>query len=137
MTNAEAVNWLINLTADIGKIEHQELWHYEQALSEIREMLENMPTIEPHRWTPVSSESMPEDGVTVWVTIKGHDVIRCEDGETLEQAVARISKMRRVSEGFWCDDDKTWYNAGGYPMMVQPIAWMPIDTPEPWQGGQE
>ena len=86
------------------------------------------------KWTPVSSESMPEDGVTVWVTIKGHDVIRCEDGETLEQAVARISKMRRVSEGFWCEDDKTWYNAGGYPMMVQPIAWMPIDTPEPWQG---
>ena len=86
-----------------------------------------------HEWIPVS-EALPEDGVTVWVTIKGHDVIRCEDGETLEQAVARISKMRRVSEGFWCEDDKTWYNAGGYPMMVQPIAWMPIDTPEPWKG---
>ena len=83
------------------------------------------------KWTPVSSESMPEDGVTVWVTIKGHDVIRCEDGETLEQAVARISKMRRVSEGFWCEDDKTWYNAGGYPMMVQPVAWMPMEVPEP------
>ena len=49
MNNAEAVNWLINITADIGKIEHQELWHYEQALSEIREMLENAPTIEPQR----------------------------------------------------------------------------------------
>lgn len=88
---------------------------------------------ETHDWIPVEQE-LPEDGVTVWVTIKGHDVIRCEDGETLEQAVARISKMRRVSEGFWCEDDKTWYNAGGYPMMVQPIAWMPIDTPEPWKG---
>ena len=56
MNNAEAVNWLINITADIGKIEHQELWHYEQALSEIREMLENAPTIEPERkngkWLP-------------------------------------------------------------------------------------
>lgn len=49
MNNAEAVIWLINITADIGKIEHQELWHYEQALSEIREMLENAPTIEPQR----------------------------------------------------------------------------------------
>ena len=41
MTNAEAVNWLINITADIGKAEHSDLWHYEQALSEIREMLED------------------------------------------------------------------------------------------------
>lgn len=40
MTNGEAVNWLINLMADIGKAEHRELWHYEQALTEIREMLE-------------------------------------------------------------------------------------------------
>lgn len=50
MTNAEAVNWLINITADIGKAEHSDLWHYEQALSEIREMLEDaQPTVEPQR----------------------------------------------------------------------------------------
>ena len=42
MTNKEAVNWLINITADIGKAEHRDLWHYEQALSEIREMLESV-----------------------------------------------------------------------------------------------
>ena len=42
MTKGEAVNWLISLMADIGKIEHQDLWHYEQALMEIREMLEVM-----------------------------------------------------------------------------------------------
>lgn len=40
MTNKEAINWLINLTADIGKIEHSDLWHYEQALYEIRDMLQ-------------------------------------------------------------------------------------------------
>lgn len=40
MTNGEAVNWLINISADIGKAKHNDLWHYEQALSEIREMLE-------------------------------------------------------------------------------------------------
>lgn len=50
MTNAEAVNWLINITADIGKIEHQDLWHYEQALSEIREMLETEPQRMRGRW---------------------------------------------------------------------------------------
>jgi hypothetical protein len=42
MTKGEAVNWLINLTADLGKVEHHDLWHYEQALMEIREMLEEM-----------------------------------------------------------------------------------------------
>ena len=50
MTNAEAVNWLINITADIGKIEHQDLWHYEQALSEIREMLETEPQRMKGKW---------------------------------------------------------------------------------------
>ena len=43
MTNREAVNWLINITADIGKAEHRDLWHYEQALYEIREMFEAQP----------------------------------------------------------------------------------------------
>lgn len=41
MTNKEAVNWIINITADIGKAEHRDLWHYEQALYEIREILES------------------------------------------------------------------------------------------------
>ena len=41
MTNGEAINWIINISADIGKAEHRDLWHYEQALSEIREMLES------------------------------------------------------------------------------------------------
>lgn len=45
MTNREAVIWLINVTADIGKAEHRDLWHYEQALSEIKEMLESQPEI--------------------------------------------------------------------------------------------
>lgn len=43
MTNGEAVNWIINISADIGKAEHRDLWHYEQALSEIKEMLESQP----------------------------------------------------------------------------------------------
>ena len=41
MTKGEAVNWIINLRYDIGKAEHQDLWHYEQVLLEIKEMLES------------------------------------------------------------------------------------------------
>ena len=54
MTHKEAVNWLINLAADIGKVEHRDLWHYEQALTEIREILET-----EDGWIPCS-ERLPE-----------------------------------------------------------------------------
>ena len=47
MTKGEAVNWVINLMADIGKAEHSELWHYEQALTEIKEMLESEMQVNP------------------------------------------------------------------------------------------
>ena len=55
MNNAEAVNWLINITADIGKVEHQDLWHYEQALSEIREMLEDAPQRIRGEWQEITA----------------------------------------------------------------------------------
>ena len=57
MTNGEAVIWLINITADIGKIEHQELWHYEQALTEIREMLETEPQRMRGRWNELKPQA--------------------------------------------------------------------------------
>lgn len=50
MTRGEAVNWLISIMSDIGKIEHQDLWHYEQALSEIRELLEAQPERKKGEW---------------------------------------------------------------------------------------
>lgn len=53
MTRMEAVNWLINIMSDIGKSQHRELWHYEQALAEIRELLEE----DPH-WIPCD-EKLP------------------------------------------------------------------------------
>lgn len=45
MTKQEAVKWLYNLKRDIGKTQHQELWHYEQALDEIIQALEQEPKI--------------------------------------------------------------------------------------------
>lgn len=42
MTKGEAVNWLINIMADIGNIDHQDLWKYWEVLRDIRDMLEDM-----------------------------------------------------------------------------------------------
>ena len=50
MTNKEAAIWLLNLSDDIGKAEHQSLWHYEQALQEMREMLECEPERKKGKW---------------------------------------------------------------------------------------
>lgn len=47
MNNKEAVNWLINISADIGKAEHSDLWHYEQTLTEIKDMLESAQPVVP------------------------------------------------------------------------------------------
>lgn len=47
MTNKEAAIWLLNLRADIGKAQHSDLWHYEEALQEIQEILESdVPEVE-------------------------------------------------------------------------------------------
>lgn len=43
MTKTEAIKWLSNLKMDIGKPQYQELWHYEQALDEIIQALEQEP----------------------------------------------------------------------------------------------
>ena len=64
MTRGEAVNWLINITADIGKSEHRDLWHYEQALSEIREMLESEPERKTGKWE--EREVLSEKVIDEW-----------------------------------------------------------------------
>lgn len=78
MTKAEAVNWLINITADIGKAEHKDLWHYEQALAEIREMLES------------AEPDVPDTNV-------GDMISRTEDlifrGDAIEAAYTRIKQI--------------------------------------------
>lgn len=45
MTKEEAIKWLDNLTQDIGQMRHQDLWDYAQALSEISQMIDEMPDI--------------------------------------------------------------------------------------------
>ena len=128
MTNGEAVNWLINISADIGKVEHCDLWHYEQALSEIREMLEYEES-EP-KWIPCS-ERMPEymETVLTWdggafVIEKRIPFVRDDDGEPLEG-------------DWWVSDDYDECESEYYPNLRDgaAIAWMPL--PPCYKEGQE
>lgn len=76
MTNSEAINWIINISADIGKAEHRDLWHYEQALSEIREMLESEQSDIPH--TNVGdtiSRQSAIDEIARWIGYLDDDMI--------------------------------------------------------------
>lgn len=124
MNNAEAVNWLINITTDIGKIEHQDLWHYEQALSEIKEMLEDAPTIEPEpKWIPCSERLPDEDH---WLGGSGR--------QFSEKVIVAI--VNHSDEDTWVDMtytiDGEW--ACELPKYCEIAAWMPL--PEPYREGE-
>ena len=89
------------------------------------------------RWIPVS-ERLPDDGSEVWVTIKGSDVIKVEAGETIEQAIDRVNRIRWVTRAYWSEEEHGWNDPTfGCPLVVQPIAWMPIEKPEPYEEVQE
>lgn len=73
-------------------------------------------------------ERLPEEGQMVLTTIRGHDVIILQEGETLEEAMERIwNDVCYVSVGFIGSDG--WYGADGFPEVVHPIAWMPLPKP--------
>lgn len=109
MTNNEAVNWIINIAADIGKIEHQDLWHYEQALSEIREMLE---TAQPEpQWIPCS-ERLPD-----------------KEGDYLATCCVCGYVYVGISRYLICDDGDIFWE------LQNVLAWMPL--PELYKGEQK
>lgn len=89
-------------------------------------VVDNVPET---KWIPVS-ERQPRVGETVLVTIRGTDFIAMEIDETLEEALERNRKIVYVSTGFLGGDG--WYGADGYPLIVNPVAWM--EMPEPWKG---
>lgn len=73
-------------------------------------------------------ERLPKEGQMVLTTIRGHDVIIHQEGETLEEAMERIwNDVCYVSIGFIGSDG--WYGADGFPQVVHPIAWMPLPKP--------
>ena len=73
-------------------------------------------------------ERLPKEGQMVLTTIRGHDVIIVQDEETFEEAIERVwNEVCYVSVGFIGSDG--WYGADGYPLIVHPIAWMPLPKP--------
>ena len=66
-------------------------------------------------------EQMPEYSTQVLITINGTDFIVLGCDNDFEPY---------VSLGQYIEDDG-WYGADGYPLMVSPIAWMPL--PEPYR----
>ena len=104
MTNREAVNWLINITADIGKAEHRDLWHYEQALYEIREMFEAQPEThdkrtETHVCDCISRQAAI-DAIQKWGLIDG-----LSEGQAIE-ILADEEKVPSAQPDLdeWCTD---------------------------------
>ena len=76
MTNKEAVIWLTNVMADIGEAKHSDLWHYEQALSEIKEMLESQLERKKGKWIDKSDGI---DGAWNYCSVCGEQVIDLYD----------------------------------------------------------
>ena len=110
MTNKEAVIWLTSISADICKAEHRDLWQYEQALSEIKEMLE---TSQPEpQWIPCSKT----------IDIPDHEVLCCDrHGEEL------IGWLSYIDDQWLCESDGE--------MMYDPIAWR--EKTEPYREEDE
>lgn len=152
MTKKETVKWLTNLIEDIGKSEYGGLWHYEQALSEIKEILEK------DGWTPCS-ERLPDCE---------QEVLICTEKKLLGQnayidqivtpAIYEDGTMPECdSKWSWIDMDfdewdeendcgiilKGWWENRHFnrdeeynnPVDRKVVAWMPL--PGPWEGERE
>lgn len=162
MTNAEAVNWLINITADIGKAEHSDLWHYEQALSEIREMLEDaQPQLDtcpiyggmcgypsnlcyecprhegakerPQWWT----EGLQPFAQPQWIPVTERlpeDSDYHDLWETPDGAVLWCKETGEIGIGWYYASTKNWCDLWDNSVR-DVVAWMPL--PEPYKGEQE
>ena len=100
----------------------------------IKRILENLPSAQPEtrRWI-LCSERLPEPYHRVILTIRGTDMVEVEEGETLEQALKRNMKQYWVTDGYLADDG--WNGADGFPLVVNPVAWM--EFPEPWKGEED
>lgn len=76
-------------------------------------------------------DRLPETGEDVWCCCYGSDIIipDYEHGETLQECIKRMQKKATVTIGALFDDG--WYRYGGYPMIIAPAYWMPMNIPEP------
>lgn len=93
-------------------------------------VLKQLPSAQ--QWIPCE-ERLPEPYAHVILTIRGTDMIKVEEGETLEQALERSMQHYWVTDGYLADDG--WNDGDGFPLIVKPIAWM--EFPEPWKGEED
>ena len=127
MTKGEAVNWIINLSADIGKAEYRNLWHYEQALDEIRELLE-LPSVQPEE-TIEEQERGIDEALRVARDIA--TIIENEqDMRVISQNAERNCKTCRYNGKEWDEEPCDSCTMGGdnnhYKPSVQPQRWIPV-----------
>lgn len=103
MTNEDAVKWIKNLKDDIGTHHHASLWHYEQALCEIIELLkEKQPRVLDYE------ELFHEETFSLWFEDKEHLLllhVACVDGE-YEDMHVNIAVEDNYEN--WSTYGKTW-----------------------------
>ena len=165
MTKGEAVNWIINLSADIGKAEYRNLWHYEQALDEIRELLE-LPSVQPEETIEEQERGIDEalrvarDIATIIENEQDMRVISQNAGQWIPVSEALPDRYIVGGDGkhysldvlmtviYRSDDDifidygrmvdDEWYSEIANEIITSPfevVAWMPM--PECYKGEQD
>ena len=94
-----------------------------------RNAMENAARLlKTRHWISVKDQ-LPEKYERVIVLVYGHDVIYRLDGETQEDAIKRVSNMKRTGLAYICEEG--WIDADGYPMIVKPSFWMRLpEAPE-------
>ena len=77
-------------------------------------------------------ELLPEKGVPVIVACYGSDIVCPLEGETVKQTFDRLRREHvRVKPGIL--DGDGWYEFEGYPMIIQPLYWMPFPEPPEYE----
>lgn len=97
-----------------------EICGYKKAASLISEL----PAAEGD-WIPCS-ERMPEPDREVLVATYGSDIVWCQDGEDVIDAIRRQNReIKNVTLAFVSPDDGCWYGLDWSPLMVHPTYWKP------------
>jgi len=85
------------------------------------------------KWIPMSKQKPPEYEL-VLISIWGSDFGYVFAGESIEESFAKTrERIRYVTTGYIGSDG--WYGPDGYPLMMVPLAWMPM--PEVYNGEEE
>ena len=97
-----------------------EICGYKKAASLISEL----PPVDGD-WIPCS-ERMPEPDREVLVATYGSDMVFCQKGEDVIDAIRRQNReIKNVTLAFVSIDDGCWYSSDYMPLIVHPTYWKP------------